>query len=164
MTNRLVIWMYWIFCKNGFDKGGGGMQKCSLSNYQVEIDKNATGNWYKKYDGWGCECGHCRNFLMLAKMKKLPLRIIQILDELDISPEKATYVCELYTDDVGIHYQFSYRIVGTILGVAAENENLDEGRCCHEPYPYGAPNFPEPNFDLEFLTTLPWILDETQSD
>ena len=24
------------------------MQKCSLSNYQVEIDKNATGNCYKK--------------------------------------------------------------------------------------------------------------------
>lgn len=55
MTNRLVIWMYWIFCKNGFDKGGGRMQKYSLSNYQVEIDKNATGNWYKKYDGWECE-------------------------------------------------------------------------------------------------------------
>ena len=31
------------------------MQKCSLSNYQVEIDKNATGNWYKKYDGWEYE-------------------------------------------------------------------------------------------------------------
>ena len=140
------------------------MQKCSLSNYQVEIDKNATENWYKKSDGWGCECGHCRNFLMLAKMKKLPSRIIQILDELDISPEKATYVCELYTDDEGIHYQFSYRIVGTILDVPAKNENLDEGRCCHEPYPYGAPDFPEPNFDLEFFATLPWILDEVQSD
>ena len=47
--------MYWIFCKNGFDKGGGRMQKYSLSNYQVEIDKNATGNWYKKYDGWEYE-------------------------------------------------------------------------------------------------------------
>ena len=32
--------------------------------------------------------------------------------------------------------------------------------CCHEPYPYGAPDFPEPHFDLEFYATLPWVLGE----
>ena len=31
----------------------------------------------------------------------------------------------------------------------------DEVKCCHEPYPYGAPDFPEPHFDLEFYATLP---------
>ncbi|MBR4049136.1 MAG: hypothetical protein IKK09_01430 [Clostridia bacterium] len=140
------------------------MQKHNLCNYQVEIDKNATTKWYEEYDGWGCECGHCHNFLRLAKMKKLPLHIIQILDELDISPEKATYVCELYTDDMGIHYQFSYRIAGTIIDTPITNgENWNEGRCCHEPYPYGAPDFPKPHFDLEFYATLPWILEETQN-
>lgn len=35
--------------------------------------------------------------------------------------------------------------------------------CCHDPYPYGAPNFPEPHFDLEFYATLPWVLDEAKN-
>ncbi|MBE6955233.1 MAG: hypothetical protein E7449_04905 [Ruminococcaceae bacterium] len=33
-------------------------------------------------------------------------------------------------------------------------------RCSHESYPYGAPGFPEPHFDLEFSLKLPWILEE----
>lgn len=139
------------------------MEKLNLCNYQVEIDKDVTTKWYKESDGWGCECGHCRNFLKLVEMKKLPLHITQILDELDISPEKATYVCELYTDDRGIHYQFSYRIAGAIIDTPSK-EDVEEGRCCYEPYPYGAPNFPEPHFDLEFFATLPWALDEPQND
>jgi len=118
--------------------------------------------WYGQSKGWGCECGHCRNFLELAGKKELPAHIVEILDELGISPEKATYVGELYTDDAGVHYQFSYRIAGTFLEVPgkAETEHQTEWRCCHEPYPYGAPDFPEPHFDLEFYATLPWVLGE----
>ena len=69
---------------------------------------------------------------------------------------------ELFTDDKGIHYQFSYRIAGTITGIPnADETGRNAGRCCHEPYPYGAPDFPEPYFDLEFYATLPWALEET---
>ena len=138
------------------------MQKRNLCSYQVEIDENATEKWYKTYDGWGCDCGHCRNFLKLAKRRELPQQIMQTLDELGLAPEKATYVCELYTDDSGMLYQFSYRIAGSIVA-APENENVEEGHCCHEPYPYGAPDFPQPHFDLEFFARLPWVLDEAQS-
>ena len=137
------------------------MEKQNLCNYQVEIDKAATAAWYKGYAGWGCECGHCRNFLKLAVRKTLPLYITQTLNELDIPPEKATYVGELYTDASGILYQFSYRIAGMILQ-EPDKENADKGRCCHEPYPHGAPSFPEPHFDLEFFARLPWVLDEPQ--
>jgi len=141
------------------------MQKQKLSNYQVEIDKNATAKWYEKYDGWGCECGHCRNFLKLANKRELPKRIMDILNGLDIPLEKATYVCELFTDEAGIHYQFSYRIAGTIIeALITDDETWNEERCCHESYPYGAPDFPKPHFDLEFYATLPWVLDESQSD
>lgn len=135
------------------------MEKIILCNYQVKIDRDATANWYNEFDGWECECGHCRNFLKLAKTKQLPSCIAQVLGELDISPEKATYVGELYTDDRGILYQFSYRIAGMILE-APEVENVEKGHCCHEPYPYGAPNFPEPHFDLEFFARLPWVLED----
>ena len=41
-------------------------------------------------------------------------------------------------------------------------EEWGEVRCCHEPYPYGAPDFPAPHFDLEFWVTLPWILDNKE--
>ena len=136
------------------------MNKHSFGKYQVEVDVDATATWYSNSNGWSCECGHCRNFLKLAKKKELPRHIIDILDEIGILPEKVTYVCELYTDDAGIHYQFSYRIAGTII--ETENVSSDEVRCCHDPYPYGAPNFPTPHFDLEFYATLPWVLDEPQ--
>lgn len=140
------------------------MKKRSLGNFQVELDLDATKKWYAQFKGWGCECGHCRNFLELTKKKELPTHIIETLDELDIAPEKATYVGELFTDDAGIHYQFSYRIAGTILyAPISDDENWNGGRCCHEPYPYGAPDFPSPHFDLEFYATLPWVLEETQN-
>ena len=140
------------------------MKKHNFGCYQVELDMVTTAKWYAQSKGWGCECGHCRNFLELAKRKDLPIRIVEILDELGISPEKATYVCELHTDDAGVHYQFSYRIAGTIIEVPSKDEtaNWEEGRCWHDPYPYGAPNFPEPHFDLEFYATLPWVLEEVQ--
>ena len=141
------------------------MKKRNFGNFQVELDASATAKWYAQSKGWGCECSHCRNFLELANKKELPKHMIEILDELGISPEKATYVCELFTDDTGVHYQFSYRIAATMIGAQMKDnhENWSEGRCCHEPYPYGAPGFPEPHFDLEFYATLPWVLEEAQN-
>ena len=134
------------------------MQTISFHGYRAEFDRSATRNWYASAEEWGCECAHCRNFLALAKKKALPESVMCILNELGIPSEKATYVGELYTDEKGVHYQFSYRLAGTILAEPKEPEA--EGRCCHEPYPYGAPGFPAPHFDLEFWETLPWILDE----
>ena len=40
---------------------------------------------------------------------------------------------------------------------------MKEGHCCYETYPYGAPNFPEPHFDLEFFEILPCVVEETQN-
>ena len=135
------------------------MQELELFGYLVELDLEATRKWYSQADAWGCSCGHCRNFLEHAKRNTLPGAVSAALKELDIPAEKATYVSELYTDKDGVHYQFSYRLAGTILA-APSQEVTALGRCCHEPYPYGAPNFPEPHFDLEFWVTLPWILEE----
>ena len=135
------------------------MKKTELFGYTVEIDLEATQKWYSQTDAWGCSCGHCRNFLEHAKRNTLPGAVSAALKKLDIPAEKVTYVSELYTDEDGVHYQFSYRLAGTILA-APSQEVTALGRCCHEPYPYGAPNFPEPHFDLEFCVTLPWILEE----
>ena len=137
------------------------MKPTALYGYRTELDAEATGRWYASAGEWNCPCGHCRNFLTLAKARALPAPILETLEALGIPPEKATYVCELYTDGSGIHYQFSYRLCGTLLS-APEGSGDDPygSRCCHEPYPHGAPGFPEPHFDLEFFAVLPWVLEE----
>ena len=118
-----------------------------LAGSLVEIDEAATLAWYKTAENWGCECGDCRRFVTLAELRQLPYEVTELLDALHIPPSKATYVCRLYED----LYQFSYRIAGRIL----EQEPGDGSiRCTHESYPYGAPGFPEPHFDLEFFQRL----------
>ena len=139
------------------------MTKRTLWGMPVEIDEAATAQRYSKQESWGCECADCQNFIALAKQKKLPEQIHSILNELKIAADKATYVCEIIPKDHGHLYQFSYRITGNILNEDSENIAKAEWgdiRCCYEPYPYGAPDFPTPHFDLEFWVTLPWILTE----
>ena len=134
--------------------------KRNLFGSEVEIDDVSTRRWYVDAEEWGCNCGDCRNFLALARKRQLPAFVFEQLDKLGIPPEKATYVCHLYDDEKGHLYQFSYRIAGNIL---SEETATGAGRCCHEMYPYGAPGFPEPHFDLEFWVTLPWVLDKPRT-
>ena len=136
------------------------MKKQNLWGIQVEIDEAATAAWYTDSSEWGCDCDDCQYFLELAKHRALPDPILAILDELNIAPEKATYVCEMMPKDGGHLYQFSYRIAGRILNEDTVESVVfpwGEVRCCHEPYPHGAPGFPKPHFDLEFWVTLPFI-------
>ena len=136
------------------------MERLTIFNYQVEIDRVATLDWYAFRGEWGCDCRDCRNYLAEAKAKNLPPEMTEVLNSLGIPPEKATYLGELYTDENGVHYQVSYRAAGRILAEPKEKVTETFGRCCHEPYPYGAPDFPEPNFDIEFYPILPLLLDE----
>ncbi len=134
------------------------MKQIDLFGYQVEIDEIATKEWYNNADEWGCECGDCRHFVALAKKKKLPLGVLEILEQFGIAPEKATYVCEIITEEHKSLYQFSYRMMGNILKEREKNtKNFGWGevKCTHEPYPYGAPGFPTPHLDLEFWVRLP---------
>ena len=75
------------------------MTEFAWHGYTVEVDEPATRAWYAQAGDWGCDCGHCRNFLALAKERRLPEELLNILDGLGIPPEKATYVCELYHDE-----------------------------------------------------------------
>ena len=136
------------------------MKKQNLWGIQVEIDEAATAAWYTDSSEWGCDCDDCQYFLELAKHRELPEPILAALDELNIAPEKATYVCEMMPKDGGHLYQFSYRIAGRILNEDVSKSvvtDWGEVQCCHEPYPHGAPGYPTPHFDLEFWVTLPFI-------
>ena len=127
---------------------------CRFGRFTVEVDEIATKNWYANADMWSCDCGYCRNFLQLARNDDLPDPVMEALHKLKIPPIKATYVSELY-DHL---YQFSYRVAGNILSGTSKPD--DTVICGHEIYPYGAPDFPEPHFDLIFFEKLPWVIDE----
>ena len=150
------------------------MTEFAWHGYTVEVDEPATRAWYAQAGGWSCDCGHCRNFLALAKERRLPEELLNILDGLGIPPEKATYVCELYHDESwqekGLLYQLCWRVAGKITGRPA---GADDGptwgprvefpwgglELGHETFPV-EPDFPEPNFDLNVSLYLPWVLDE----
>ena len=134
------------------------MKEFDLFGYKVEIDEVATKEWYDNANEWGCECGDCRNFVALAKQRALPSTVLETLEQFRIAPEKATYVCEIFTEGEQSLYQFSYRIAGNILQERCDEKQepgWGEAYCKHEIYPYGAPGFPTPHFDLEFWVRLP---------
>ena len=90
---------------------------------------------------------------------------MELLSDFGILPEKPTYVCELYPTDQGDLYQFNYRIAGRMLNVPHPHDSIrfdwGSGYCGHDDYPYGAPDFPEPHFDLMSFIELPWVLNES---
>ena len=151
------------------------MTAVSWYGYTAEVDEQTTKDYYAQAPDWDCICGHCRNFVALARARKLPAEILEILDELHIPPEKATYVCELcYGEDwreKGLLYEVSWRVAGTVVKQpeSRENEGTPWGppswlRSCwlmlgHETCPV-AKDFPQPHFDLDISLYLPWMLDE----
>ena len=144
--------------------------------YEAQVDLEATRAWYAQAEDWDCRCGHCRNFLALARARKLPEELLAILDSLPIPPEKATYVCELYHDkdwrEKGLLYEFCWRLPGQILDRPAGKDcgpnwgpwvNFPWGDIAlgHEGDPCSeADDLPKPNFDLICIMHLPWVLDE----
>ena len=131
------------------------LSRCELLNCNVEIDKEQTSQWYAQAQDWGCECENCLNFLEVAKRNLLPSHVTILLASLSIPASKATHVCLLDGEHL---YQFSYRVAGSII---SNNSSWEEdGHCCHDPYPYGAPDFPTPHFDIEFCEELPWVLEQ----
>lgn len=64
------------------------MKKFDLFGVQVEIDEEATKKWYDIAKEWGCDCGDCRHFVALAKKRKLPSAVLEILEQFGIASEK----------------------------------------------------------------------------
>ena len=139
------------------------MKEYEWGGFRVEIDEETTRDYYSDSIEWDCTCGHCRNFVELARRRELPGDVLELLDKLSILPEKASYVCELYDKDGMLYYEVAYRLSGRILS-GRSNKSTPfgdvEALCCREIAPGTAEEFPEPWFDVEFYLWLPWVLDE----
>ena len=90
------------------------MSLYSFDGFQVEIDEAATRDYYSDSIEWDCTCAFCRNFVFLARDRKLPEDMLALLDKLGIPPEKATYAYELTGSDQ-LLYHVTYRISGYIV-------------------------------------------------
>ena len=82
---------------------------------QVEIDEEATRDYYSDSIEWDCTCGGCRNFVFLARDRQLPEDMLALLDKLGIPPEKATYAVMLYDIEEKLFYDITYRVAGHIV-------------------------------------------------
>ena len=134
----------------------------SWFGYEVEADETATAAWYAQAEDWGCACGHCRNFLALARERRLPEEILAILDSLRIPPEKATNVCDYDSQGEKRVYVVAYRLAGWLLTDFEHGPvQMEWGLvfCGEEINPTVAKDFPKPYFDLTLDLWLPWVLD-----
>lgn len=140
------------------------MREYAFGDYQVEVDEEATRDYYRDSIEWDCTCGHCRNFVLLARERRLPEEMLELLDKLGIPPQKASYVCALYDKDEKPYYQVDYRIAGRVLKepkkIIPPSDKFTL-HCGWEIAPGTADDFPEPFFDLMLFFWLPWVLPET---
>ena len=71
--------------------------------------------------------------------------------------------CRNFLKEDKLYYQVNYRLPGKKLA-GPERDSVNQGWggvwCGDDPYPYGAPGFPKPHFDVSFFVWLPWVLDE----
>ena len=90
------------------------MNLYDFQGFRVEIDEEATQDYYSDSMEWDCTCACCRNFVFLARNRQLPGDMLELLDKLGIPPEKATYAYELTGGD-DLLYHVTYRIAGCIV-------------------------------------------------
>lgn len=128
------------------------MQTYKISDYLVDFDAKETNNWYQIYNGWGCNCVHCQNFLTYLSTHKLPNDLMEILTDFGAIATKPTYVCMLAPTTKGALYQFNFRIVGKVLNDPSfcDSIQFDWGclSCGIDNDPSCAPNFIQPYFDV----------------
>ena len=151
---------YPLLCSHLKMDGDMVMKHYTMLHCEIAVDEEKTTQWYAQAGNWDCECSYCLNFLEVVKQGKLPGKVLNHLSVFGIPPAKATYVCCLNSDPKKPLYQFSYRIAGSILKDNTPTM-AEDVRFCHETYPYGAPDFPEPHFDIEFYAELAWVIEET---
>ena len=135
------------------------MMEVNIRGWRLEVDEEATRRWYQQAENWGCDCGHCRNFLALGR-EAIDEEFWPLFDQLGILPEKASYICQIDQEDGDHLYQAQYPLAGRILEQGQEQDDLRILTPEEREEPDGAEGFPEPRLELELWAWLPWVLEE----
>jgi hypothetical protein len=147
--------------------------------WTIEIDREATQQAYEQLGPLSsrCSCLYCWNYE--AACNQLPAVLLSFFDSLGINPAQKAEICELCQHKDGSHlYSGFYHVVGRIISGRDSNGTPDgpTPRIVHRA-PLGefdvglteqvslVPDwFPRPVLQVEFVGTIPWVLDLPTDD
>jgi len=151
------------------------MEFMKLGRWNIEVDKIRTKEFYSNHHEITeyCDCQDCRNYVSVCN--KYSQEVKQFFKCFGIDPikEAEVYVCARNSDGSLLYGGF-YHVVGNLINGEDFWIRTDKTSNYAEPYKlnnefsYGfteenalvPDGFPEPVLQLEFITSLPWGLDE----
>jgi hypothetical protein len=151
------------------------MKSRQIGRWNVEVDESRTKDFYSNYHeiSRDCSCQGCRNYVSSCTQYSEEVKQFFQWFGIDATKEAEVYVCAK-NDDGTILYGGFYHVVGTLI--SGEDYWHQDGKenSYAEPYKlndnfsYGftkgnalvPEGFPEPILQLEFMASLPWILEE----
>ena len=132
--------------------------------YRLEVDVEATRNWYDLYGepAGGCDCAYCRNYA--AAVGTLPPEVGEFLARLGLDLRKPGDASECGLVEGGRLYTPLWHLAGRLLEKGEEPLLLAPGVKAWFAEDQGPflRDFPEPFFQCGLELTLPWVLTEPE--
>jgi hypothetical protein len=150
-------------------KGELLLQRLQFGDWIIDIDKESTRKYYENIIvSSECQCLYCKNYREVCNI--LTSQVIDFFDNLGIIPQREGEFAEVTIDDKNHMYTGFYHLAGNIIqgptNVAQNWRNIN--LIVIDNFKFGFSqeakmvprNFPKPVIQLEFETTLPWLLNE----
>ncbi len=148
-----------------------------FDTYIIDIDVAKTADYHRNVSRITCDCQACRNFDRIAN--DFPKEFRQLLEKLGVDPAKPQVLSVDYApSQQTLAYSGFYYLCGTILQgkeawIQDEPKHYHFDDTCllqisdHYAVFFSEPrhgvvdvNFPKPVVELQFVCTLPWVLEE----
>jgi hypothetical protein len=144
------------------------LQQIRIGNWLLEADIEKTREFYNKGTEI-CNCLYCNNFVEACK--QLDTSVATVFSRLGISPTMPGHLSENPTTEDGIReYLGKYHLVGRLLeGELCTTSNWKDTNTVRiknftsgfsKDLEFVPKEFPNPVLQLEFVATIPWVLDE----
>jgi hypothetical protein len=150
-------------------------ERFSISGWELDVDFQATEAAYVQQDEL-CNCAYCRNFQ--SAYSYFPKELTDFLKALAIDFSNPVYVFEMCKNQDGTHlYSVYYNLVGEIISdpgykkseeckyypiALKEMQSTANSPICGVSSIPG--HFPNPAIELQFILSMPWVLDESDDD
>ena len=141
------------------------MEAFSVGDQTFNFDKSATQAAYTSLEGGfaeRCGCAGCRNFAA-QRTTAFPPEFLTLLDQLGIDPLKEGEAFEYGPEPSGKHlYGGWFYFIGK-MGVRGESQIEENGFSYFIGTSFPKPPQPfqgQPLLAVEFMTRLPWVLEE----
>ena len=133
--------------------------------YRLEVDVEATRNWYDLYGepAGGCDCAYCRNYA--AAVGILPPEVAAFLEPLGLDLHRPGDATEYGPAEGGRWYMPMWHLAGRLLEAGEGERTIAPGVTASfftDTGPF-LKDFPRPFFQCGLSMILPWALAEPGS-